>query len=113
MSNQERLEKAYKDFVNNEDTITDLRTAIIAKFGSLKKLSEETGLDRFNLSRLFSKENPREMSVGTFVTICDALGLIKASSLPLETRRSLISLKQYLEIDNNAILRNILLIRFL
>lgn len=111
-STQQMTSPEAMSVVYNEP-LTDLKAAIIEKFGSLKKLSEETGLDRFNLSRLFSKENPREMSVGTFVTICDALGLIEASSLPLETRRSLISLKQYLEIDNNAILRNILLIRFL
>lgn len=95
------------------DTMKDLRAAIVAKFGSFSELAKSTGLDRHNLSRLFSDQNPREMSIGTYITICDALGLCKASSFPLEMARSKISLKQYLEIDNNAIIKNILLIRFL
>ena len=95
------------------ETLTDLKAAIENKFGSLAGLHRETGLDRHNLSRLFSESNPREMSISTFVIICNALGLMKADAVPLEMRRSKISLKQYLEIDNNAIMRNVLLIRFM
>lgn len=96
-----------------DETLTDLKAAIENKFGSLAGLHRATGLDRHNLSRLFSENNPREMSISTFVIICDALGLMKAADVPLEMRRSKISLKQYLEIDNNAIMRNVLLIRFM
>lgn len=94
------------------DTVEDLRATILSKFDSLAHFARISGLDRFNLSRLFSKENPREMSIGTFVTICEHVGLMKANSVPLEMTRSKMSLKQYLETDNNAIMRNILLIRF-
>lgn len=100
------------NIVYNE-TLTDLKAAIENKFGTMSGLSQHTGLDRHNLSRLFSDKNPREMSISTFVIICNALGLMKADAVPLEMRRSKISLKQYLEIDNNAIMSNVLLIRFM
>ena len=95
------------------ETLDDLKAAFENKFGSLAACARECDLDRFNLSRLFSKTNPREMSIGTFIKICNGLGLLKADAMPLEMRRSTISLNQYLEIDNNAIMRNILLIRFM
>jgi hypothetical protein len=96
-----------------DDTLKDLKAAIDQKFGSLAECSRVCKIDRHNLSRLFSQENPREMSISTFVIICNGLGLLKADAVPLEMRRSKISLKQYLEIDNNAIMRNLLLIRFM
>lgn len=107
VGNKEAMQIIYKD------TLTDLKAAIENKFGTLSALSVEAGIDRHNLSRLFSDTNPREMSIGTFVKICTSLGLIRASSVSPEMHRSKISLKQYLEIDNNAVMKNILLIRFM
>ena len=107
MTNSDTMSMVYAD------TMTDLRSVIEVKFGSMSACAAAAGLDRFNLSRLFSKENPREMSIGTFVSLCNVLGLAKADAFPIDMFRSKISLKQYLEIDNNAVFKNIMLIRFL
>lgn len=90
------------------ETIEDLRTNIEAKYINIHNFCQEHNIDKFNLYRIFSKQNSREMSVGLFARIMTALGV---GGLENVTSSNL-SLKQYLEIDNNAIFKSILLIKF-
>lgn len=90
------------------ETIEDLRAKIESKHGSVKNFCEINGIDNFNLYRIFSKNSKREMSVGMFARIVTGLGVKGLENV----ERSDLSLKSYLEIDNNAILKSILLIKF-
>lgn len=90
------------------ETVEDLRAKIESRYGSVSKFADAHGIDKFNLYKIFNKTRGQEMSVGLFARIMTALGVqglegVKSSSL---------SLKQYLEIDNNAILKSILAIKF-
>lgn len=107
MSENEKLnERIYKD------VIQDLRLLIETKFGSVRKFSIETGIDRFNLSKIFSENHKNEMSIGTFVRICQGLGLTNSMLVDSHNVNSDISLKHYLSIDNNLILKLLLKISF-
>lgn len=91
-----------------KETIEDLRAKIESNYGSVSKFCQENEIERFNLYKIFNKTKGKEMSVGLYARIVSAMGVegleqVKSSSL---------SLKQYLEIDNNAILKSILLIKF-
>jgi hypothetical protein len=90
------------------ETIEDLRAKIESSFGSVSKFCKKHDIDKFNLYKLFSGKSSREMSVGLFARIMTALG---AKGLENVTDSKL-SLKQYLEIDNNAVLKSILAIKF-
>ncbi|MCK4500616.1 hypothetical protein KAU11_08960 [Candidatus Babeliales bacterium] len=90
------------------ETIEDLRAKIISDFESVSKFCDKNNIDKFNLYKIFNGTKGQEMSVGLYARILSAMGVnglegVKSSSL---------SLKQYLEIDNNAILKSILLIKF-
>jgi hypothetical protein len=90
------------------ETIEDLRAKINSDHESVKSFCDEHLIDRFNLYKVFNGTNGQEMSVGLYARILTALGVEG-----LETARdSSLSLKSYLEIDNNAILKSILLIKF-
>lgn len=89
------------------ETIEDLRAKLESKFGSVSAFCELHEIDRTNLYKIFNK-NGREMSVGLFARIMTALGVVGLE----DVNSSNLSLKQYLEIDNNAILKSILFIKF-
>lgn len=97
--------------INNtiyNETIEDLRAKINSDHGSVMKFCTTHGIDRFNLYKVFSGTNGQEMSIGLYARIITAMGV---KGLETATDSSL-SLKSYLEIDNNAILKSILLIKF-
>lgn len=98
----------YNDETIYQETIEDLRAKIESKYGSVAKFCKETKIDSFNLYKIFSKSNTQEMSVGLFARILTAFG-VKGLE---EVQSSALSLKKYLEIDNNAILKSILMIKF-
>lgn len=98
----------YSDGTIYKETIEDLRAKIESKYGSVSNFCKTHEIDRFNLYKIFNNTNGQEMSVGMFARILTAFevkGLEAASG-------SNLSLKQYLEIDNNAILKSILMIKF-
>lgn len=91
-----------------KETLEDLRAKIECTFGSVSKFCKDHEIDRANLYKIFNGTKGQEMSVGLFARIMTALGI---EGLENVTSSSL-SLKQYLEIDNNAILKSILAIKF-
>lgn len=91
-----------------KETVEDLRAKIESKYGAVSHFCAEHNIDKFNLYKIFNGSNGREMSVGLFARIMTALGV---SGLENVTSSNL-SLKQYLEIDNNAIFKSILAIKF-
>ena len=90
------------------ETVEDLRTEIESKFGTIDNFSTCANIDKFNLYRIFSKSNTKKMSVGLFSRIMAALNYKGLES----AEKSNLSLEKYLEIDNNSLLKAILLIKF-
>ncbi len=90
------------------ETIEDLRAKMESKFGSVSKFCEQNNIDKSNLYKIFNGTNGQEMSVGMFARIMTAFGVNGLENIS----SSSLSLKQYLEIDNNAILKSILIIKF-
>jgi hypothetical protein len=90
------------------ETIEDLRAKIESRFGSVSKFCDDNQIDKANLYKIFNKTNGQEMSVGLFARIMTGLGVEGLEAV----NSSSLSLKQYLQIDNNAILKSILLIKF-
>lgn len=91
-----------------KETIEDLHAKINSDHGSVMQFCTKHQIDRFNLYKVFNGTNGQEMSVGLYARIITAMGV---QGLETATDSSL-SLKSYLEIDNNAILKSILLIKF-
>ena len=91
-----------------DETIEDLRAKIESKFGSVSDFCKRFEIDRANLYKIFNHTEGREMSVGLFARIMTAFGVKGLETINSST----LSLKSYLEIDNNAILKSILLIKF-
>jgi hypothetical protein len=97
--------------INNtvySETVEDLRAKIESKYGSVSAFCKEYKIDKFNLYKIFNSTNGQEMSVGLFARIMTALGIKGLES----AQSSALSLKQYLEIDNNAVLKSILAVKF-
>lgn len=90
------------------DTLVELRVRMENKSGSVQKFCVEHDIDNLNLYKLFSKNSKREMSIGLFARICSALG----NPVAAQVVDSNLSLKQYLEIDNNAVLKCIMALVF-
>lgn len=90
------------------ETIEDLRAKIESRYGSVKKFCDENDIDKFNLYKIFNGTKGQEMSVGLFARIMTALGVEGLEAVT----SSALSLKAYLEIDNNAIFKSILAIKF-
>jgi len=96
------------------DTIEDLRGVITDKFGSIKKFCETEGMpEETNLSRIFSKKSNRCMSIGLYIRILIALGLVDKDAIIGETLDLKLSLKLYLKIDHTAVFRSINTIPYL
>ncbi len=90
------------------ETIEDLRAKINSDHVSVKKFCDTHEIDRFNLYKVFNGTNGQEMSVGLYARIITAMGVKGLEA----AKDSNLSLKSYLEIDNNAVLKSILLIKF-
>lgn len=97
--------------INNaiyKETIQDLRGKMESKNETVAKFCDVHGIDKFNMYKIFSDNTKNEMSVGLFARVMTGLGI---GGLENVTSSNL-SLKQYLEIDNNLILKSILAINF-
>lgn len=90
------------------ETIEDLRAKIESKYTSVSKFCKAHDIDQFNLYKVFNKTNGQEISIGLYARIVSALGVSGLDNVATSN----LSLKQYLEIDNNAILKSILIIKF-
>lgn len=90
------------------ETIEDLRAKIESRYGSVSAFCKETSIDRFNLYKIFNGTKGQEMSIGLFSRIMTALGISGLEA----SHASTLSLKQYLEIDNNAVFKSILAVKF-
>ncbi len=90
------------------ETIQDLRARIESDHKSVKNFCDAHKIDRFNLYKVFNGTNGQEMSVGLFARIMSGLGVVGLEAV----KSSPLSLKEYLKIDNNAILKSILAIKF-
>lgn len=114
-----------------KETLVELRARIEAQYGSVQKFCHECKVDRANLYKIFNatktrktnagnkaKEKlkaelkPQEMSIGLFTKICVHLGNPVAVNSFAALSNSNLSLKQYLEIDNNAVFKCIMFINF-
>jgi hypothetical protein len=91
-----------------DETVADLRAKIEANFGSVLAFCKANDIDHANLYKIFNRTNGQEMSIGMFARICAGLGDPIASGIT----NSNLSLKQYLQIDNNAVFRCILNLTF-
>jgi len=98
----------YDDSTIYKETIEDLRAKIESRYNSVSAFCKAHDIDRFNLYKIFNNTKGQEMSVGMFSRILTAFGVEGLE----KSHRSNLSLKQYLEIDNNAILKSILMIKF-
>lgn len=90
------------------ETIEDLRAKIESRYGSVSAFCKRYEIDRFNLYKIFNNTKGQEMSIGLFSRIMTALGIVGLEA----SQASTLSLKQYLEIDNNAVLKSILAVKF-
>ena len=75
---------------------------------TVAKFCEAHNIDKFNRYKIMSDNSKNEMSVGLFARVMTGLGLEGLENVT----SSNLSLKQYLEIDNNLILKSILSINF-
>jgi hypothetical protein len=75
---------------------------------TVAKFCEAHNIDKFNMYKIMSENSKNEMSVGLFARVMTGLGLEGLENVT----SSNLSLKQYLEIDNNLILKSILSINF-
>lgn len=91
-----------------KETIADLRAKMESQSETVAKFCEAHNIDKFNMYKILSDNSKNEMSVGLFARVLTGLGI---EGLENVTSSSL-SLKQYLEIDNNLILKSILQISF-
>src|SRR5688572_9544895 len=90
------------------NTMIELRAKIECEYGSVRKFAAKYKFQQHNLYRCFGDTDPQEMSIGLFARINIALGNPIDSNL----RASNLSLKQYLQIDNNAIFKAIFSLNF-
>lgn len=98
----------YNDTTIYQETIEDLKAKIESRYNSVAAFCKLYEIDRFNLYKIFNNTKGQEMSVGMFARILTAFGVEGLE----KSHNSNLSLKKYLEIDNNAILKSILMIKF-
>ena len=100
-----------------KDTVENLRSVIESEYESMKRFCEVSGLDRHNLSRALSPNNSRTMSVETFLRICntlnDRIGVDREMLATLGNSAKNISLRDYLVINHDAVMRGVLLINYM
>lgn len=95
-----------------EDTLADLRAIIESEYNSVAAFCASHGIDRFNLSKCWPEEGkkPKDMSVGLYLRICIGLGILSADAVAKDQLNYSLSLRDYIVIDNNAVMKSLLLI---
>ena len=95
------------------DTMVGLKAAILTKFGSMKAFCDACGFDRPNLVKVFSDNSDRELSVGLYIRIASALGVIKKQSIDdSEAQLINLSLRNFIKVDAMSIWRTILTVSY-
>lgn len=84
--------------------IDGLRTEIETKYGSLSAFCRESGVSRQNLSSVFSGH--QDISVGLYLRVCTSLGVV--GSLPTAPFDCGVSLRDYLSVDHDLVIRSLL-----
>jgi len=91
-----------------KNTLTELRLAIENTYPSLLAFAKEHKFDDKNLYKCFNQYGGQDMSVGLFSRIVSALGYAPAANI----NNSNLSLRSYLEIDNNAVFKSIMFVNY-
>lgn len=91
-----------------KETITDLRAKMESQNETVANFCEAHNIDKYNMYKILSSKTKNEMSVGLFARVMTGLGIEGLENV----QSSSLSLKAYLEIDNNLILKSILTISF-
>jgi hypothetical protein len=94
------------------DTIVSLRSAIELEFGSLKAFCDQHGIDKFNLYKVFKQTKGRELSIGMYLKIIDILQHGAPQADEHLYKRTNMSLKDYLAIDNNRVMKSMIFLAF-
>ena len=96
-----------------EETIKDMQSMIIGKYGSVLKFCEQTGVDRFNLSKVFTaikkENNTKSMSIGLYFRICVELGMMERALVDPAIFEFDMPLRDYMLVDNNQVMRTIIM----
>lgn len=92
-------------------TLTELRLSIENEYKTVQKFAQQHKINLENLYRIFAKEPKQEISVGMFLKINWILGTIPVEPTPAALASKL-SLREYLEIDNNMVIRSVLAINY-
>lgn len=106
-----------------QTTLVQLHLFIKTEYGTVKNFCDAHGIDRFNLSKCFNagaNESGKEMSVGLYLRCAVALGMLNPCDLgdlseePAEKIQRIfpMSLREYLLVNNNAVLKSIMMIVF-
>jgi hypothetical protein len=97
-----------------DDTMRDLKSRIEAKSGSFRKFCSEQNpkINNCVLSRAFSDNHPKEMSVGMFYRVCVGLGDLDPHRVHPDHYRLDMSLKDYFMATDNPVFTAVLAIRF-
>lgn len=87
-----------------DDMIENLRGLILHKSGSISAFAAENGVSRQNLSEVFSGR--QDISVGLYLRLCASLNVVG----PLPTMSSVcnVSLRDYLAVDHDTVIRSLL-----
>lgn len=93
-----------------KDTITNLSLQIQGKFGTIEKFCKASGMSCSTLFKTLNHNINQEMSVETFLSIKFYLKrpANDESKSPFDGIKNGVSLKQYLMIDNNLLLLEIM-----
>lgn len=81
---------------------------------SIRSFCKAYKIGRANLTASLARKPGHDMSVGVFLRVCLALGILSDAGLTPggQPTASLISLRQYLEIDNTTLTRALLEVSF-
>jgi AraC-like DNA-binding protein len=90
--------------------LQQLRLKIEADFGTLEAFSKQAGISRTSLSKVFSDNIQRDMTIGMYTRILIGLKLVPRSRVLPESLHTRVTVKEYLTIDNNTIINSITLI---
>lgn len=95
------------------DLMDDLKGRIEATYGSVREFCNKAGIDRANLVKALTNYRRHEISIGTYIKVCQELGIVNKQAI---TGNGIsvnnIKLRDYLKIDNNQIWQSIVLINF-
>jgi len=85
------------------ELLENLQMKITTEHGSVKKFAEETGISRYNLSKVFTGK--QDISVSLYLRICEALNVLP----PLDNAiNNGCTLRDYLSVDHDRLIESVL-----